>query len=79
MKKELRRSRHDRWFAGVIGGIAEYLGVSSGILRLLYIFLAPSGSPLFLYLVLAVLIPEETRRRKDDDEANDHKREWSDF
>jgi len=55
-QKKLRRSRHDRIFAGVCGGIAEYFGLSSTAIRLLYILLPPG---IFLYIILAMIIPEE--------------------
>jgi len=55
-QKKLRRSRHDKIFAGVCGGIAEYFGLSSTAIRLLYILLPPG---IFLYIILAMIIPEE--------------------
>ena len=78
MRRQLTRSKKDRWFAGVIGGIAEYLGLPSGFLRLLYILFPPTGSPVLLYIVLAIVIPEERRGKR---EYGDHQEDegWSDF
>ena len=61
MKKELRRSTTDRVFAGVCGGIGEYFGIDSNIVRVLWVlFDLGGGSGLLVYIVCALLIPEET-------------------
>ncbi len=59
--KRLYRSRDDRMLAGVCGGIAEYFGVDSTLIRLalaLGVFLSVSGL-LWVYLILALLVPLE--------------------
>ncbi len=58
-RKTLRRSRTNRVFTGVAGGLAEYLGVSSALIRFAIIFsLFPtSGMSLFIYLLLSIVIP----------------------
>lgn len=35
MANKLRRSRDNRWIAGVCGGIAEYFGLSPKIVRII--------------------------------------------
>ena len=35
MANKLRRSRDDRWIAGVCGGLAEYFGISSKVMRII--------------------------------------------
>lgn len=58
--KKLYKSKEDRMVSGVLGGIAEYFGIDSTLLRILYtvaMFLS-FGSPILLYIVLAILIPE---------------------
>ena len=35
MANKLRRSRDNRWIAGVCGGLAEYFGVSPKIVRII--------------------------------------------
>jgi len=64
MKKQLRRSRTNRWIAGVCGGLAEFFGLSSFWFRLLFvILLLPGGLPgLLPYLLLWIIIPLEERR-----------------
>lgn len=36
-KKKLMRSSSDKWLAGVLGGIANYLGWDPALLRLCYL------------------------------------------
>lgn len=58
----LYRSEDNRWIAGVIGGVGEYLGISPDKLRLVYVVLSifSIGFPgLFIYLVLWLLMPVE--------------------
>lgn len=59
MKKRLEKSSRDKAIYGVCGGIAEYYGVSSFIVRLLFLFL---GFPLLfvVYILLAYLLPEDS-------------------
>ena len=60
MDKKLRRSRTDRSLAGVCGGLAQFLGINSTVVRvamaLLVLF---GGMSLIVYLVMWLLIPEE--------------------
>ena len=57
----LRRSRSNRWVAGVCGGLAEFFGISSFWFRLAFlILLIPGGLPgLIPYLVMVLVIPSE--------------------
>ncbi|MGB3713418.1 MAG: PspC domain-containing protein [Candidatus Promineifilaceae bacterium] len=56
----LMRSETDRFFVGVCGGIAAYLGVDSVFVRLAFILLAlASGIGVLLYLVLLLIMPSE--------------------
>lgn len=59
--KHLYRSRKNRVWAGVIGGVGEYFNVDPAILRLAYILLAfLSGFFLlvFAYIVAMLVIPQ---------------------
>ena len=56
--KKLYRSTKDRVFAGVCGGIGEYLGVDPTVIRLLAVILGFTGSGVLAYIVAAILIPE---------------------
>jgi len=57
----LRRSRSNRWVAGVCGGLAEFFGISAFWFRLAFlILLIPGGLPgLVPYLVMVLIIPSE--------------------
>ena len=56
----LHRSTADKKIAGVCGGIAEYLGVDPTIIRLVWALLICGwGTGLLLYLICAVVLPEE--------------------
>ena len=67
MKKRLYRSKKDEKLAGVCGGIAEYLGIDSTLVRLIWaLFVLCAGSGVLAYIVCALVIPE-----KPDDEYID--------
>ena len=60
-KPGLKRSRDQRIIAGVCGGIAEWLGWSPGLVRLLYVLvsvLSVAFPGILAYLVLWILMPE---------------------
>lgn len=61
----LERSRKHRLIAGVCGGMAEHLGWSPIIVRILYIVLPIAGIP--LYIILWILIPEAPAETPDPD------------
>ena len=51
MANKLRRSRDNRWIAGVCGGIAEYFGLSPKIVRIICaLLIMVYGSGLMLYI-----------------------------
>lgn len=61
MKKKLYRSNQDKMLCGVLGGLAEYIGIDSTLLRIIYAAAAAftAGFPcLVLYIICAVIIPE---------------------
>ena len=70
MKEELRRSATDVKICGVCGGIAEYLGVDSNLVRLIWIAVSVfAGTGILLYILAAVLMPKANETRKDLQEA----------
>jgi|GEM_PF-1570450 len=78
-RKRLARSRKDRVFAGVAGGLAEYLGVSSGLVRvgLLMGTFMTSGMLPFAYLLASIVLPQyykDYERDDDDDDDDDRSR-----
>jgi phage shock protein C len=67
MERRLYRSKTDRMLGGVCGGLGEYLGVDSTILRILFFILVfGGGSGFWIYLLLWVLIPKEGEERSRD-------------
>lgn len=59
MEKKLYLSSADKKIAGVCGGIAEYFGVDSTVVRLLWVlFTLAYGSGLIGYIICAFVIPK---------------------
>jgi len=59
--RKLRRSVHDRWIAGVCGGIAEYFGIDPTVVRVGYILLSILSAAfpgILIYIILWIVIPE---------------------
>jgi phage shock protein PspC (stress-responsive transcriptional regulator) len=60
-KPGLQRSRDQRMLAGVCGGIAEWLGWSPSLVRVLYVLvsIASAAFPgILAYVILWILMPE---------------------
>jgi phage shock protein PspC (stress-responsive transcriptional regulator) len=54
----LHRSRSDRWFGGVCGGLGEQMGVPGWVLRLAFVLAAClGGTGAVLYLLLWIFMP----------------------
>jgi phage shock protein C len=62
--KRLMRSRSDRMFHGVAGGLGAYLNIDPVLVRLFFVLMgfATQGQALLVYVILAVLMPEEPQR-----------------
>jgi phage shock protein PspC (stress-responsive transcriptional regulator) len=58
--KKLYRSKTDKMLAGVCGGLGQYLGIDSTVVRLIFALLfVTAGSGLLLYIILALIMPLE--------------------
>lgn len=59
--KQLLRSRRDRVFAGICGGIGEYFEIDSNLVRLVWILISLAGvvPGVLLYLLAWVILPED--------------------
>lgn len=57
--KKLTKSR-DKWLCGVIGGLAEYFGWDRDVSRMFFLVIVAfgAGSPLLLYVLLYLMMPE---------------------
>jgi phage shock protein PspC (stress-responsive transcriptional regulator) len=61
VRAPLRRSRSDRMVAGVVGGLATYLGVDPTLARVVYVVAAVVSAAfpgLVVYGILWLVIPE---------------------
>jgi phage shock protein C len=58
--KRFYRSRTDKVFAGVCGGLAEYFNIDPILVRLLFLVLIiVAGGGLFAYIILWIITPEK--------------------
>jgi phage shock protein C len=66
--KKLYKSRTDKKWAGVCGGLSKYFGISSTVVRVLFVitFFASSGSTLLVYIALALALNKEPAELMDD-------------
>ena len=60
-KRKLYRSKTDKKLLGVLGGFAKYFNIDATVLRSIYVLLSlfVLGCPIIIYLVVALIIPEE--------------------
>jgi phage shock protein C len=59
-KKKLYRSRSDSMVAGVCGGLGEYFGIDSTLIRLVFVVATIlGGHGILAYLICLILIPLE--------------------
>ena len=61
LRRPLRRSTEDRMIAGVVGGLAEYLGIDPTMARVGFVILSILSAAfpgLLVYIALWVIIPE---------------------
>lgn len=60
MDRKLYRSRTDYMIGGVCGGLAEYLGIDSTVVRIIMALATfVGGMSLLVYLLMWLIIPEE--------------------
>ncbi len=59
--RKLVRSKGNRTICGVCGGIGEYLNVDPTLVRLIWLLcsLGSCGTGLIIYIVAALIIPED--------------------
>ncbi len=60
-KKLKRTNRSNKMICGVCGGIGQYLGMDPTVVRLLWLIfsIASFGTGILVYLIAAIIIPEE--------------------
>jgi len=66
MEKRIYRSKRNRMLFGVCGGFAEYFNVDPTLVRILFVILllGSAGTAILLYLLLAIVMPEENMEVK---------------
>ncbi len=58
MEKKLYKSNTDKKICGVCGGIAEYLGIDSTVVRLIWVLaILFAGSGILAYIIAALIMP----------------------
>lgn len=58
-KKRLYRSKSDRFISGVCGGIAEYFGIDSNVVRIIFVILTfAGGMGIVLYITGLIILTE---------------------
>ena len=57
--KRLYKSKTNRVICGVCGGIGEYFGIDPPIVRLLCVLLGCTSTGVILYIIAAIIMPEE--------------------
>ena len=56
--RKLYRSMNDKMLCGVCGGLGDYLGIDSTIVRLIWVvFTLCGGAGLLAYIIAAIIIP----------------------
>ncbi len=68
LANKLFRSRSDKKLSGVCGGLAKYLGISSTVMRILFVAAAFLSSSAFIlvYIALSFIIPKEPVSEMDE-------------
>jgi|GEM_PF-421284 len=58
--KKLRRGYKNRKIMGVCSGLSQYLNIDVSFIRILFLFLffTAGGTPAFIYIILAIIMPE---------------------
>jgi phage shock protein C len=60
-RQPLRRSRSDRMIAGVVGGLARYVGIDPTLARVIFVVgsvVSAAFPGILVYLVLWLIVPE---------------------
>jgi phage shock protein PspC (stress-responsive transcriptional regulator) len=67
-KQRLQRSKTNRMFAGVLGGLAKYFDIDASLLRILWVLLTVFTGfflGIFVYLCAIFIIPNQVKINKN--------------
>lgn len=67
--KKIYRSSKNKIIFGVCGGLAEYFEVDPLLIRILFLVISFPGPGIFLYLILAILMPTENNKNGNNIES----------
>ena len=60
MEKKLYKSNTDKKICGVCGGLAEYLGIDSTVIRLILVLAVLfAGTGILAYIIAALIMPSK--------------------
>ncbi len=61
MEKKLHRSRENKVFTGLAGGLGEYFDIDPTIIRIILVVLefATAGLLIIIYLIVALFVPKQ--------------------
>lgn len=72
--KRLYKSRKDRMIDGVCGGLAEYLGIDSTIVRVIWVLISLfGGTGILAYIVCMIVVPERSIDSKEEESKKVYK------
>ncbi len=76
MKKRLTKSKDNVVLTGSLAGIAEYFNIDPTIVRIFYVAISfmGFGSPVLVYILLAIFIPAADTRSSDHGQNNKYYR-----
>ncbi len=67
--KKIYRSEKNRLLGGVAGGLGEYFNLDPVIIRILFVLLGLSGGGVIFYLILWLIIPNQSDTNANDKET----------
>ncbi len=80
MNTVLYRSQKDRMLGGVCGGLGDYLGIDSTLVRLFFVLLTMgSGVGVLIYFALWIVAPDETQLANGTTWEDNFKESTKDF
>lgn len=72
-QKKLYRSQTDKKIGGVCGGLAEYFGIDSTLVRLLLVvFCLMGGAGVLAYIIAWAVMPEKPENNGFDNNYNNY-------
>ena len=64
--KKLYKSKNNKIFSGVIGGLGEYLGIDPTMLRLIWLLILITTGiipGILIYIIAALIVPENSKTK----------------